>query len=54
LGLVEANVYGKQSIEAIRRLDGFESYDAASFKLKPRTIDPELYIDGRYFRLSQV
>jgi HD superfamily phosphohydrolase len=54
LGLVESNSYGKQGIEAIRRLDGFESYNAANFKLKPRVIDPELYIDEQYFRLSQL
>ncbi|MGY0035487.1 HD domain-containing protein [Pedobacter sp. NJ-S-72] len=54
LGLVEANSYGKHGIEAIRRLDDFDGYNAANFKLKPRVIDPELYIDGQYFRLSHI
>lgn len=52
LGLVEKDSYGKKSLDAIKRLDSFESYDAAKFKLKLRVIDPELYIDGQYSRLS--
>jgi HD superfamily phosphohydrolase len=54
LEVVEGNLYGKQHIDAIKRMDGFDDYDAVNFKLKPRVIDPELYIDGQYFRLSKV
>ncbi|KIO74512.1 hypothetical protein TH53_25995 [Pedobacter lusitanus] len=54
LALIEADSFGKRSIAAIRALDGIAHYDAANFKLKHREIDPELYIDGQYFRLSQV
>ncbi|MBB5636992.1 hypothetical protein HDE68_002905 [Pedobacter cryoconitis] len=54
LALVKASVFGKSGIEAIKRMDGFDSYNAAKFKLKQREIDPELYIDNQYFRLSEV
>ena len=54
LALIEENSFGKQRIDAIKRFDGFEGYDATNFKLKPRVIDPGLYIDGQYFRLSHI
>ncbi|MBB6499406.1 HD domain-containing protein [Pedobacter cryoconitis] len=51
LNQIEADPVGKQRIEEIKRFKDYEEY-TPGFSLKHRVIDPELYIDGKYSRLS--
>lgn len=53
LKLIENTVAGKQRIEEIKKLQDFEAY-TPGFNLKDRVVDPELYIGGKYARLSAV
>lgn len=50
---IEADPVGKQRIEEIKRFKDYEEY-TPGFKLKHREIDPELYTDGKYSRLSDL
>lgn len=53
LKLIENTTNGKQRIEEIKKLQDIEEYKP-SFNLKDRIVDPELYSDGKYTRLSEI
>ncbi|QNK64502.1 HD domain-containing protein [Pedobacter sp. PAMC26386] len=52
LSLIEGNPTGKKRIDEIKRFKDYEEY-IPGFTLKPRVIDPELFIDKKYSRLSE-